>query len=103
MDTIKMQAGTLTAMQSLMEKLVSKFQEQINLFDRNKIGYNFVFMFASPNYIEVKAIGGERKLPFASLKYSEEYRMIKNSIKKSKIEITFHKIHGTEFNFRRMI
>ena len=32
-------------------KIVEKYQEQINIFDKNKIGYNFVFMFASPSYM----------------------------------------------------
>ena len=34
--------------------LMTKFQEQLNLFDRNKIGYNFVYMFASPPYMLYK-------------------------------------------------
>lgn len=38
--------------------LMDKYNEQLNVFDRNKIGYNFVFMFASPSYMEVKSIAG---------------------------------------------
>ena len=56
---------------------MSKFREQINLFDRNKIGYNFVFMFASPSYVEIKTRCGELKQNFPSLNYNEEYRLIK--------------------------
>jgi len=67
----------------------------LNVFDRNKIGYNFVFMFASPSYLSLKSMGGENNVDFDQLSYQKEYGLIKESLKKAKKEITVHKVHGT--------
>ena len=50
-----------------LSKLAAKYKEQLNLFDRNKIGYNFVFMFASPSYLELKNKSTTKKIPYARL------------------------------------
>ena len=76
-------------------RLMTKFQEQMNLFDRNKIGYNFVYMFASPPYMLCKNQAGEMRIPFAPLRYREEYISIQDSVKKARKEIVVHKVHGT--------
>lgn len=75
------------------------------MFDRNKIGYKFVFMFASPPH---KFLGEtkdfEKKIqPFAPLNHLEEFRRIKESIKKANIEITVNKIHGTLLNMNKLL
>ena len=73
------------------------------MFDRNKIGYNFVFMFASPAYIPVKHRSGFERINLDPLSYREEYHRIKQSIKTSKIKITVHKVHGTPENLRQTL
>jgi hypothetical protein len=50
-----------------MQKIIEKYQEQLNQFDRNKIGYNFVFMFASPAYMEHSTRFGPQRSAFARL------------------------------------
>jgi hypothetical protein len=44
--------------------MMCRFEEQLNCFERNKIGYNFVFMFANPSYLP-----GEKKIPLKALQY----------------------------------
>lgn len=72
-----------------------KFQEQINMYDKNKWNYNFVFLFASPNFKEYSALGSKTRIPYDRLDHSEEFRLIKESVTKSEIEINLHKVHGT--------
>jgi hypothetical protein len=89
-----------------MEKtglLVDKFREQLNVFDRNKIGYNFVFMFASPSHLLISTQSTTHQVPFDPLSYRKEYRLIKDSLKRAKKEITVHKVHGTQFNFSEVL
>jgi len=57
---IKVNRLTIMASQATIKQLIGKFKEQLNVFDRNKIGYNFVFMFASPSYIPVRSSAGEK-------------------------------------------
>ena len=52
-------------------------------------------MFASPPYMLLKNMAGEKRIPFATLKYREEYTSIQDSVKKARKEIIVHKIHGT--------
>ena len=59
-----------------------------------------MFMFASPSYIELPH---NIKIPFASLNYQDEYRCIKQSVKKAKVEVTVHMVHGTFFNLRETL
>ena len=65
------------------------------MFDRKKIGYTFVFMFASPSYMVHKTRAKDIKTPWARLQYLKEWKTIKKSISKSKIDINVHKVHGT--------
>ena len=69
------------------------------MFDRNKIGYNFVFMFASPSHITESMKSGEKIIAFKPISHREEYSLIKESLEKSKKEVTMHKVHGTYVNF----
>jgi hypothetical protein len=88
----------------LSSKLVDKYLEQINSFDRNKIGYNFVFMFASPSYLEIPCSNMENKrVYFPRLDCMEEYKRIKESVIRAKIEISVHKVHGTADNFHKCL
>ena len=79
--------------------MIDQFKEQLNVFDRNKIGYNFVFMFASPSHISLKTHTGEDRIEFEAISYKKEYSLIKKSLTDAKKEITVHKVHGTTFNF----
>jgi len=65
--------GKIEATIVATSKLINKFQGQLNLFDRNKIGYNFVYMYASPPYLLLKNKTGERRVAFPKLKYHEEF------------------------------
>jgi hypothetical protein len=69
-------------------ELFSKFYSQINLWDKNKINYNFVFFFASPAHLSISSRIGNSKIAFGALNYQEEYRLIRETVKKAKIEIT---------------
>ena len=57
--------------------LVEKFKTQINMYDKNKSDFNFIFMFASPNYIRYNTPLGSKKVPFARLNNKEEFERIK--------------------------
>ena len=92
---IVLQQGQIDSHMEKTSLLVDKFREQLNVFDRNKIGYNFVFMFASPSHLSLTSRGTEHNIPFDPLSYRKEYRLIKESLKKAKKEITVHKVHGT--------
>jgi hypothetical protein len=67
------------------------------MFDKNKINFQFMFMFASPNYIVYKAESPkpDYKASFARLNNKEEFEIIKDTVKKQKVEIKLHKEHGT--------
>jgi hypothetical protein len=60
-------------------------------------------MFASPSYLKLQSGKVETKIPFAQLKYQDEYRCIKDSVKKAKVEVVVHKVHGTFFNLRETL
>jgi len=94
----------LCATRQLSSKLAEKFLSQINMWDRNKIGYNFVFLFASPPYVAplAKVTKYGFKTPYPLLSYQEEYRRIRESVKKAKIEITVQKIHATKDTIGRV-
>jgi len=55
----------------------------MNTFDRNKLDYNFVFMFASPSYIPLEGGSLDIHIKMAPLKHREEYKYIKESLKKA--------------------
>ena len=52
-------------------------------------------MFASPSYLEIQNKTETKKKSFDRLDYMGEYKRIKESVIKAKIEISVHKIHGT--------
>jgi len=83
--------------------LIDKFFEQMNMFDRNKIGYNFVFMFASPSYMLIKSHGDEHRIDLPTLSHREEYQLITDSLKSAKKEINVHKVHGTQYNLSKVL
>ena len=58
-------------------------------------------MFASPTYVEIRSPRNisNKKVSFDRLEFTEEFKRIKESIVKSKIEISVHKIQGTKYNF----
>jgi hypothetical protein len=97
------QQGRLDSFMKMTNQLVDQFKEQLNVFDRNKIGYNFVFMFASPSHISLKTHAGEDRIEFEPISYKKEYKLIKNSLRKAKKEIIVHKVHGTTFNFMEIL
>lgn len=71
----------------------------MNTFDRNKVGYNFVFMFANPPYLQEKNISATQ-IPFDPIEYKKEYKIIRKSLLKSRKEVNVHKLQGTVFNLR---
>jgi hypothetical protein len=73
------------------------------MFDRNKIGYNFVFMFASPSHIVESTKCDKKVLTLDPISHRAEYSLIKESLKKSKKEVTMHKVHGTYVNFSEVL
>ena len=85
------------------KRLCFKFEAQLNCFDRNKIGYKFAFIFSSPAYLELKGEYSSMKKMFAPLSYTEEYDLIKETLVSSKKEINVIKMHGTTFNFDKLL
>jgi hypothetical protein len=59
-----------------------------------------VFMFTSPSHMEHVTFPNkvDKSITFEPLNYQHEYKLIRNSIKKQKIEIKVNKEHGTRFN-----
>lgn len=70
------------------------------MYDRNKWNYKFVFLFASPNFKEYSAGGSRTRIPFDRLEHEEEFRLLRESVIKSEMEINIHKVHGTLFNLQ---
>ena len=91
------QQNDLTAHKELTDTLVSRLAHQIDVFGRNKIGYNFVFLFANPSYV---GVGGKEKIKFESVAHQKQFQTIRLSLERAQIEITVHKVHATPFNFR---
>jgi hypothetical protein len=61
-------------------------------------------MYASPPYRKIESSAGFKKsCEFPLLNNREEYRKIKQSLKKAKIELTLHKVHGTVENLRKVL
>jgi len=103
-ETLELFEQRFEASYNTTSKLVDKYLEQINSFDRNKIGYNFVFMFASPAYLEIPLLNMDsKKVKYPRLDCTEEYKRIKDSVIKAKIEITVTKLHGTPSNFQKCL
>ena len=75
----------------------------MNTFDRNKLDYNFVFMFASPSYIPLEGGSLDIHIKMAPLKHREEYKYIKESLKKAQKDVTLHKVLGTVYNLREVL
>jgi len=97
---MSIEIGRMDALYQNTQKLMCQFREQLNCFDRNKIGYNFVFMFASPRSMRFSSKAGEEHIPFAKLQYRSEYKLIKDSVSAAKKEVTMHKVHATLFNLQ---
>lgn len=87
-----------------MNKIFEKFLTQIYRWDKNKVGYHFAFLFASPPYIPIRfGMGQELKITYDPLNYNEEYRLIRETVKKAQVEITVSKQHATKTNFSNML
>jgi len=70
------------------------------MFDKNKINFEFMFMFASPNFkmYPCQPPKPDFKSPFERLNNKKEWEIIKDTVKKQKVEIRLHKEVGTVNN-----
>jgi hypothetical protein len=67
------------------------------MFDKNKINFRFMFMFASPTFITYQCAHPKPpvKNSFARLNNKKEWEIIKDTVRKQKVEIKLHKEIGT--------
>jgi len=97
-----------TDMQSSLKTtkaLVDNFKRQLNLIDKSKQNFNFMFMFASPNYIVYKHLRSTitSKRSFENLNYNDEFTNIQKRLKQARVQIELHKTHGTIANLKMQL